>query len=158
MIARKAWDHLSPQVRLDFIRKHGLVDACIRSDNKAFNAWRRAEQKRIMGQESLTQAISERDYLRLRAHFEDLSGRSGAALMTLLKHADEAQLCELFLLEQACAEARVDFPDYPTTICRRQYKCSLEAASCDQLRRLLFTVRKRGFSKKRKPQQGQFAL
>lgn len=150
-LARTAWERQSLDTQRQWAQEHG-------SFNKAFNAWRKVQQFTAVGVESLTEALSERDYLRLRAHFQDLAGDSGRALHTLLKHADEAQLRDLYLLEQACCDAGLSFPGYPAAICRQQFRCSLEAASSGQLRKLLFTVRNRGFAKKKRERQSAMNL
>ncbi|WP_309400200.1 hypothetical protein [Cerasicoccus maritimus] len=135
--ARRAWDSNESR-RDDWLERNPEL-----SKSKIFELWRQLEQQQCIGISSLTQAVSEEHYLRLLAHFQDLAGDSGDALKNLLRHADEEQLQTLNNIKASCDERNLDFPGYPGAICRRQFKCALDAASPKQLWSLLFTVRNR---------------
>lgn len=106
-----------------------------------FNAWRRVEQGKACGTQSLREC-TQRDYGRLKAHFEALAGQDRRATGTLARDRDNDRRVALHKLREALAER--DLPDaYAAAICRRQYRCALEEAGAKQLWRLLYTVRNR---------------
>lgn len=106
-----------------------------------FNHWRREEQFNAVGKLSLCDCI-QADYLRLKAHFENLAGKSGRAFDTLIRaETDEARIA-MHKLREACADAGVQL-EYAEKICRVQYKCALDEANEKQLWRLVYTVRNR---------------
>jgi hypothetical protein len=114
------------------------------SRSACFSAWRHAETLKATGYrtQSLREAISERDYLPLLAHFSHFLGDGAGALKHLLRHAEGARIQIFFKLQQALAERGLD-EAYAVAICRRQYKCDLGDASEKQLWSLFFTVRNR---------------
>jgi hypothetical protein len=113
----------------------------ITTDDADFTDWRRDQQLRACGKESLKEAVQS-DYLPLRAHFENLLGKSDRALETHLRAAQEPQRIAMMKLRAACDDAGLDLA-YPSKICRQQYKCELDEANANQLWRLVFTVRNR---------------
>jgi hypothetical protein len=106
-----------------------------------FQSWRREQQLIACGKSSLREC-TQSDYLLLRAHFENLLGKSDRALETHLRAAQEPQRIAMMKLRAACADAGLDLA-YPAKICRQQYKCELDEANANQLWRLVFTVRNR---------------
>jgi len=106
-----------------------------------FDAWRQMEQQNAVGKDSLRDCV-QADYLKLRAHFEELAGESGRAVETHLADAMKPGAIALLKLREACAERGLKM-EYPGAICRRQYKCAIEEANASQLWQLVFTVRNR---------------
>ena len=78
----------------------------------------------------------------LRAAFLDLAGQPEKAYRTHVRSVDNKRRVALYKLEQECAARGLDV-SYPATICRRQFRLSLEEASAKQLWCLVFTVRNR---------------
>jgi len=109
------------------------------------NVWRREVAIRACGRR-ISEAV-QRDYLTLKATFQDLAGESGRALETLLRSESEPQRVALYRLTQECGKRGLQLA-YPEAICRRQYHCGLSQASPKQLWNLLYTVRNRREVKK----------
>lgn len=112
------------------------------SRTACFEAWRRVEQGKAVGVQSLRLCTSEQHYLRLMAHFADLAGDGASALRLLLRHGEEPRIRAFFKLQAALAERGLD-EGYAAAICQRQYKRPLGEASEKQLWNLFFTVRNR---------------
>ena len=107
-----------------------------------FDAWRHRETARIAdGEASLRRCISERHYLRLLAHFNDLAGQGGEALRALLRHAEEARIVIFFKLQQALAQKGLD-EGYAAHIARCKFKKPLGDCTEKQLWVLFFDVRR----------------
>ncbi len=111
------------------------------SPTELFTAWRRVEQGKACGVQSL-RACTQAHYGRLLAHFQALAGESGAAAQTLARDADNDRRVALYKLRQALRERGLQ-ESYAAAICRQQYRCELTDASPKQLWRLVFTVRSR---------------
>lgn len=142
-LAREAWD-AHPEIRDALLEANPHL-----GKTEIFQAWRRVEQGRAVGRQSLTQCTSEGDFLKLCAHFRAMiPGQEQRAARTLARHAIEPRLVALHKLRQACERAGVDL-GYPAKICRTQYRCSLDQASEKQLWRLVYTVKNRGTAKRR---------
>jgi hypothetical protein len=103
--------------------------------------WRHEQQFLAVGKESLRDCVQD-DYLKLKAHFEDLTGESGRAVKTHMADAVSDRELVMRKLEAECAARALDI-SYPATICAKQYKCDLDHASPNQLWQLVFTVRNR---------------
>ncbi len=112
------------------------------SPSKCFEAWRRVEQGKAVGQQSLRLCTSETHYLPLLAHFAGLLGEGGRALQLLLRHAEEGRITVYFKLLQTLEERGLE-EEYAATICRCKFKCALGEASEKQLWSLFFDVRQR---------------
>ncbi len=112
------------------------------SPSKCFEAWRRCEQGKVTGRQSLTECTSEEHYLPLLAHFAKLQGEGGRALMLLLRHAEAGRITIFFKLLQALEERGLN-EGYAATICRCKFKCELGDAGEKQLWSLFFDVKKR---------------
>lgn len=123
--ARKAWDSVKEQ------GSHGA----------GFREWRRREQFKAVGIESLRHC-SKRHLLKLIAHFQDLAGEPGRAVNTHMRDEVKDSAIAMRKLEAECAARGIQI-SYPAKICAKQYKCALEDASPNQLWRLVFTVRNR---------------
>lgn len=134
-----AWQPLSPSQRsgLAMLAKKAW-QKWGRGENE--HAWRHAQSITAVGKR-ITEA-GQRDFLRLRAHFLDLAGQSGAALNVLLKAENEPQRIALHKLTRECSQRGLPLA-YPEAICKRQYRCTLAEASAQQIWRLVFTVRNR---------------
>lgn len=126
----------------------GLIDDGVTKDE-----WRRAEQLATTGVASLTETRNG-DFLKLRAHFLLLSGRDSDAFIDhLAAEADATGTAQkIHRLKMECARHDFDFPGYPATICKRQFKCTLDAATPEQLDALRNTVSARGRSRARTSQ------
>lgn len=111
------------------------------SKSKCFEAWRRYEQGKAVGVQSLVQCTDD-DFLPLVAHFQNFKGQGAAAVKTLLRQAERGRITPFFKLQQALAERGLD-EAYAAAICRRQYKCELGDASEKQLWSLFYTIRNR---------------
>jgi len=135
MAARRAYDAWGMREEFELINPE-------LSPSKCFEAWRRCEQRKAVGVESLTLCTSERHYLRLLAHFVALQGEGGQALQLLLRHADEGRITVFFKLLQALEERGLK-EEYAAHICRCKFKCALGEASEKQLWSLFYDVRRR---------------
>ena len=102
--------------------------------------FRHAECIKVCGKR-ITEA-AQRDFLPLKAHFQDLGGKSGQALNTLLRAESEPQRIAMHKLTQECRSRKLSL-SYPEAICRKQYHCNLTQASAKQLWHLVFTIRNR---------------
>jgi hypothetical protein len=116
-----------------------------------FETWRRHEQFiAVTGANPLLDRTSrlslrdctQRDVLKLVAHFEDLAGQPGRAIDAHMRDEMKDSSIAMRKLEVECAERGLDL-SYPAKICQKQYKCALEDAAPNQLWRLVFTVRNR---------------
>lgn len=112
-----------------------------------FDAWRRDQQQRAIGESSLTLA-KQSDFSRLQAHFLDLKGESGRAFNALMKPAvtDTAQARAVLARELRKAGLA---EEYAASICQRKHKCALAEATPKQLWDLVFTVRNRAAKARR---------
>jgi len=117
---------------------------------EAFDTWRHEQCIKAVGRR-ITEA-GQRDFLPLRAHFLDLTGRPEVALNVLLQAESEPYRIALHRLQIECQKRRLPIA-YPEAICRRQYRCGLSEASPQQIWRLVFTVRNRR-SETKKPVVG----
>ncbi len=109
------------------------------------DTWRREESIRAVGKR-ITEA-TQGDYLRLRAHFEDLAGQSDKALRTLWQEDNQATKVAYRRLCIECRQRGLAL-SYPGAICQKQFHCALNEATAKQLWCLVFTIRNR-----RKPTQ-----
>ncbi|HTJ78518.1 MAG TPA: UvrB/UvrC motif-containing protein [Rariglobus sp.] len=121
------------------------------SRSKCFEAWRRYEQGKAVGRQSLTQC-TDGDFLPLIAHFQNFMGNGSAALQTLLRQAEAGRITMFFKIQQALAERGLD-EAWVAKICRCKYKCALGDASERQLFSLLCDIRR---SRKALPKAKQF--
>lgn len=117
------------------------------SVSKCFEAWRRVEQGKAVGQQSLRLCAQEA-FLPLRAHFKAMLGDGAGALRDHLRAAEEPRIRARWKLQQALDQRGLN-EGYAAAICRRQFKCELGDASEKQLWALFYTVTNR-----RKPQMG----
>lgn len=111
------------------------------SVSKCFEAWRRVEQGKAVGQQSL-RLCTQDAFLRLRAHFKAMLGNGDGAVRDLLRNAEEKRIRARWKLQQALDQRGLD-ENYAGAICRRQFKCELGDASEKQLWALFFTVTNR---------------
>lgn len=104
-------------------------------------AWRHVEQGKAVGIQSLCEC-SQAHYGRLKAHFEQLGGRTAAAQRTAARDSDNDRRVARFKLDEALRERGLS-TGYVVSICRRQNRCELDQATAKQLWRLVYTVRNR---------------
>lgn len=133
-----AWHPLTREqkARLSILAR----DAFAKSGSGNADSWRREVAIRACGRR-ISEA-AQRDYLPLKAAFQDLAGESGRALETLLRAESEPQRVAMHRLTQECGKRGLRLA-YPEAICRRQYHCALSEATPRQLWNLLYTVRSR---------------
>jgi len=99
---------------------------------------------------------SQADYGAVKAHFQDLLGESGRAMNTLVHAEGNQRRIAEYKLVQACQTAGLTLA-YAASICRNQYKCSLEDATETQLWNLKFTIDKRGRALRQREAQPEVA-
>lgn len=114
-------------------------------DTAEADAWRRAEQLRTVGKESLTTCV-QGDYLPLKARFADLAGETGEALDAHLQDATADRRIALHKLKEECAKRELTLA-WPAAIARNKFKTPIEDLTAKQLWQLVFDVR----SSKHKP-------
>ncbi len=141
ILARKAWD---AGAGLDW--KGGINEGV--SNTALFRAWRREQQQSACGMASLTTCLQDADFPRLMAHFSTLAGEHDQAGYWLERLLEDGRNRTLHILKRECSRFDLAWPGYPGSICRRQYKCGLGAASEKQLWALVYTVRNRGGRKR----------
>jgi hypothetical protein len=108
-------------------------------DPEELQAWRREEQFKAIGKESLTDCV-QADYLKLVAHFENLKGETGRALNAHLRSAVQDKEIALKKLHKECALRGLDI-SYPGKICLNKFKRTVDEATPRQLWCLVFDVR-----------------
>lgn len=115
------------------------------------DTWRRDQSIAACGKR-ITEA-TQGDYLRLRAHFEDLCGEPDRAMRTMWEEDNQATKVAFRRLCIECKQRGLDL-NYPGVICKKQFHCSLKEATAKQLWCLIFTIRNRrnagGAPKRRK--------
>lgn len=111
-------------------------------------AWRRDEQRKQWGLESLTAATQDQ-YPDIKAHFQALAGDLAGAYKTTRRGQDNPRRVARWHLNKALAAAKLS-KAYAQAICKTQYRCTLDEATRDQLWRLVYTVKNRGNARKRK--------
>lgn len=160
--ARKAFDACDPAeldaLREDIARQEeadGDPFACAAAVKVTalFDAWRRRELARAFEARnkkpiSSLKEASQGDYLYIRAHFVAFVDATKARRIYDSASRDEAKRYR-FVIKKTCeASGWMRYPEYPDNICQDQYKCSIESARPDQLRRILFTINARNAKKK----------
>lgn len=134
MLAREAWEVW--EGREDFLAANAELSA-----SKCFESWRRYEQGKAVGIQSLRSA-TQSNYLDLKAHFLTLKGDGGAAVKAKLRAEEEPRILAYHKLQQALQERDLA-PEYAEAICRNQFRCAVSDASEKQLWNLVFTIRNR---------------
>jgi hypothetical protein len=121
------------------------------SETALFRAWRRSQQHEACGLHSLTTCLQESDYPLLMAHFAAMiHGNDAQAGYWLERLAEDGRNRVLYILKREAGKAGLSWPSYPASICRRQYKCGLGAATERQLWCLVYTLRNRATAKRRR--------
>lgn len=121
-----------------------------------FNAWRRKELRNALAfkyavpPDSFTE-LGQGDFADVLAHFRELSGDIEGAIAARLQSGGNDCRQLLANIEKSCRERGLFYPNYPEAICSRQYRCKLNAASVQELRSILFTVRSRRQKKENVP-------
>lgn len=113
----------------------------------ALDDYRHLQVDRAVGKPGLT-ACTQDDYKPLVGHFLNLTGHPDRAMNAHLDHATEDVRVAQFKLHAALKKAGLPIA-YAATICRRQYKCGIEAANTKQLWQLIYTINNRAASRRR---------
>jgi hypothetical protein len=131
-------------------RAYGI--ACERDavpDGMTMEDWRHREVASASGKLGL-RCCGQEDYLPVRAHFLEMVGETGEAFATHVRAVTDARRTAEFKLVQACEEFGYRL-SYADAICRRQNRgLGLDQVGEKTLWRLVFTIRNRGFSQRRK--------
>ena len=140
-----AWHRLSNEqkARLSILAREAFekkYPGSVTGGERRVASFRQEESIRCCGKR-ISEA-AQRDYLPLKAHFQDLAGNSGAALNTLMRSETEPVRVALHKLTTECRARKLSM-SYPEAICRRQYHCDLSQASPRQIWCLVYTVRNR---------------
>lgn len=143
-LAKAAWDKLpaAEKQRITDAASEAANDPFGLSETKACEYWRKQEQLRVTGHESMS-LMTQRDYVKMRGQWQFLAGEYTAPVKAVLGELTEDARRLRHLVREACAENGHAFPAYPAAICRRQYRCELDDASAEQLTTLLITVKNR---------------
>ena len=128
IVARKAFDY--------------LLEAGKLGESATLEEFRHEVQLKTVGKESLTNCTQD-DYAPLMAAFYHLAGEDGLAMKWILRGQTNPKRIALAKLGEACVEAGVKYPDYPSAICRHRYKCALEDLKPNQIWKIFYTVRNR---------------
>ena len=136
-LSREQKARLSILAREAFAKRH---PGSLAGMERRITEFRHEEAIRCCGKR--VSEAAQRDYLPLKAHFQDLAGNSGAALNTLMRSESEPRRVALHKLTQECRARQLSM-SYPASICKRQFGCDLPQASAKQLWNLVFTVRNR---------------
>lgn len=111
--------------------------------------WRQAEVMRAVGKAGL-RCCGNDDYEAVMAHFLDLAGDSGKALDWAMRDATKDRRQAEAVLVKTMAEAGLT-PAYVERICLAQNKCQVaDLPDPKAIWRLVYTVKNRGVSKRRK--------
>lgn len=159
--ARKAFDAL-PEGMLEALRDvvaatNSAEDpfACAATVKKTelFDAWRRLELGRAMearGKRPVEsfKALSQGDFLYVRAHFTAFVDSTAAGAMRYEAERDEAKRFRWVIKRECDSSGFMSYPEYPENICRAQFKCGIDDAGPAELRKILYTVRNRARAKK----------
>lgn len=118
------------------------------TNTKAFDRWRHEQVLEATGKNGL-RCCDQDDFLKVRGHFHTLLGEDGKAFNDYMREGtDERRRAEVLLLQNL---EKFGFKnDYAEAICMRMFKCHVLEASKDQLMNLVYTVRKRGYARRRK--------
>lgn len=111
------------------------------SKTACFDSWRRVEQGKACGIQSLREC-SQAHYGRILAHFQALGGATAAATRTVARDADNARRIALYKLRGELRKRGLS-DEYAATICRSKFKCGMAEATEKQLWKLFYDVRKR---------------
>ena len=115
---------------------------------REIDAWRKEEQRKHFGLESLT-AATQAQFSEIKAHFQALAGDLAGAYKTTRRGEDNGKRQARWLLNRALARAKLGTA-YAAAICKTQFRCSLADASEKQLKSLLYTVNNRANARRRK--------
>lgn len=146
MLARRAWENWARDEWSDGVGEE--LNKGVR-ETVLFRAWRMKEQHFACGIQSLT-LCTINHYPALMAHFSRLVGDDKQEQYWTARLVNDPRNVALHKLQENCRKFDLHYPDYPGSICRRQFKCSLAGASVKQIWSLVYTVRNRGRAKARK--------
>lgn len=118
------------------------------SPTKAREAFRHAEVAKACAKIGL-RCCTQDDYKLVEAHFLQMLGKIEAAFKAGVRAASEPRRQAEAVLVRECT--RFGFRlSYAESICRTQYKCTLQDATTNQIWNLVYTVRNRGNARNRK--------
>jgi hypothetical protein len=107
--------------------------------------WRKEQQLRAVGKSSLT-ACCNKDYLALKARFQDLAGEHVTAFRNHLRAENEPRAWALAKLRRECAAAADVLPrawDYAAGFLHNKRGVSIEECPEKDIWHAIFTVRRR---------------
>jgi hypothetical protein len=128
------------------------------SRSRVIEEWRRVKQIETVGLSSLT-ACDQRHFNSLVTVFAHLAGRSADAFRSSMREdapgqpAGEAESRRqaLWQLQRNCAAFDYAYPEWPLAIARDKFRVhALDELSPKQLWQIVYTVRTRGFAKRKK--------
>lgn len=118
--------------------------------------WRREEQQRAVHIRSLRECTNQ-DYKPLRAHFEDLLGRSDRAFRSAMKAEVEPKSWALHCLYRECSKVKSEMPHslaYVRGFLLNKRGVTLEEADVKSLWHALFTLRRKVQQERKKAKGG----
>lgn len=139
------WDQTPHDPEDPFAGSHMITKSAL------FNYWRRREVanalrnrcKRKTPPNSFKQ-LSQTDYGFVLAHFVGMY--DSARGIEIFENAKTQEYTTVMaILEKSCRERGLDYPAYPSHVCRDQFRCDVSEASLNQLWCLVYTVRNRRY-------------
>jgi DNA-binding protein len=148
---RGAWAPLSTKQKqvLVVLARQAAGVQYVATEGPDFEEWRREVSVQACGRR-ISEAV-QRDYAVLKSTFEDAAGRPRQALRTVEREVDNKRRQGLWVLRQELQKAGLA-DGYAEVICRSQFKCAVSEASGKQVWCLVFTVRNRQKTSRRKTQ------
>lgn len=135
-VARQAWE------------KCGAKGAGV-----AFDAWRHDQVADATdGKASGITSIRRGDYRTVMAHFLSIAGHGGRAMRTAARSGQGQADRDLALakLRDVCESGGLAYPEYPESICRRQFRCGLDDLETGKVWFLFYTCTSRARAKQKK--------
>ncbi|MDR2982338.1 MAG: hypothetical protein LBV12_08850 [Puniceicoccales bacterium] len=155
IMARHAFDSLKPDQLESIIAQasEAADDPFGVSRSKAFDWWRHQQQLEVTGRASLKNMVNE-DFNKLKARYLFIQGNVKGSLLSDIAATEEDCRQLRWLIQQACGEYDLAWPGYAETVCKSKSGHSLEHASADVLKQVLYTINNRGrHSNRRKPSE-----
>jgi hypothetical protein len=120
----------------------------VNSSSAAAAQFRHDQVAQACGKLGLT-CCSQYDYKSVEAHFLNILGQTGAAFNCHMAAQSEPRRQAEAVLVRELARFNINI-SYAASICRNQFKCSLDDASEKQIWCLVYTVRNRGNARRQK--------
>lgn len=125
------------KARLSILARQAAVLHGLSLKKVDLDAWRQEESIKACGRR-ISEAIQD-DWANLKSAFEDLAGNPVAAFKTQLRDGDNKRRVAMHKLAEALRKKELPL-SYAESICRPQFKCSLDEASAKQLWCLFYTI------------------